>query len=241
MNRALSDLQKSGESDALYLISAVNGHLHRRPLKKLLRRLRQLGRGEHRWGLIDQIPCDAGGLSRHLRLRQSSLIALRRLAEKRSRFDPRRRRGRLVLVKPVAGKSDSLCRLLEECRRELRTHAPQIGTHRTQIQLLTLTIYLGTALQHLLQTPVFSQTQQENLGQHALRKNRKAENLTRFSFKAPRGTNCGELLLPRALIAIQVALSQRDHHTVPCSGVILFHKLQFHFFFLLMVYSMIEN
>ena len=53
--------------------------------------------------------------------------------------------------------------------------------------------------------------------------------------------NCGKLLLPRSLIAIQVALSQRDHHTVPCSGVILFHKLQFHFFFLLLVYSMIEN
>ena len=50
----------------------------------------------------------------------------------------------------------------------LRAHAPQIGTHRTQIQLLALTIHLGTALQHLLQAPVFPQTQQENLGQHAL-------------------------------------------------------------------------
>ena len=168
VNRALSDLQKSGESDALYLISAVNGHLHRRLLKKLLCRLRQLGGGKHRGGLIDQIPCDAGGLSRYLRLHQGGLVALRRLAEKRSRFDPRRRRGRLVLVKTVAGKSGSLCRLLEERRRELRAHAPQIGTHRTQIQLLTLTIHLGTALQHLLQAPVFPQTQQENLGQHAL-------------------------------------------------------------------------
>lgn len=138
MNRALPDLQKSGEPDALHLISAVNGHLHGRLLKKLLRRLRQLGGGKHRGGLIDQIPRDAGGLSRHLRLYQGGLVALRHLAKKRSRFDPRRRRGRLVLVKPVAGKSGSLCRLLEERRRELRTHAPQIGTHRTQIQLLTL-------------------------------------------------------------------------------------------------------
>ena len=168
VNRALPDLQKSGEPDALHLISAVNGHLHGCLLKKLLRRLRQLGGGKHRGGLIDQIPCDAGGLSRYLRLHQGGLVALRRLAEKRSRFDPRRRRGRLVLVKTVAGKSGSLCRLLEERRRELRAHAPQIGTHRTQIQLLTLTIHLGTALQHLLQAPVFPQTQQENLGQHAL-------------------------------------------------------------------------
>ena len=41
-------------------------------------------------------------------------------------------------VKERGVKSGSLCRLLEERRRELRTHAPQIGTHRTQIQLLTL-------------------------------------------------------------------------------------------------------
>lgn len=130
--------QKGGETDALHLISAVDAHLHRRTHKEALCRLGQFSGGEHRRGLVDEVPRNTGGPGRHLRLRQSGLIALRLLAEKGGGPNPRPRRDRLILVETVAGEGRGLRRLLKERRGKLRLQPPQIGTYRAQPQLLAL-------------------------------------------------------------------------------------------------------